>query len=82
LELVFDVCNSSDHQWAQWDTSVYEQHSDRACTVGEVSQSIIDRHGLHFVVSVSHSSPSHSSGKHARDLILAVNMIEEFVAKV
>ena len=81
LELVLDVYDSGDHQWAQWATSFYEQHSDRAFTVGEGLQSIIDHHGLHFAVSASHSSPSHSSGKHARDLIPAVNMIEEFVAK-
>ena len=81
LELVLDVYNSGDHQWAQWATSFYEQHSDRAFTVGEVLQSIIDRHDLHFAVSVSHSSPSHTSAKHVRDLTPAVNMIQEFVAK-
>ena len=85
LELVLDVNNSSDHQshdqWAQWVTSFYEKHSDRVFTVGEVVQSIIDRHGLHFAVSVSHSSSSHSSDKHVHDLIPAVNKIEEFVAK-
>jgi hypothetical protein len=78
---VLDVYNSGDHQWAPWATSFYEQHSDRAFTVGEVLQSIINRHGLHFAVSASHSSPSHSSGKHARDLTPAVNMIENFIAK-
>ena len=78
---MLDVYNSGEHQWTQWATSFYEQHSDRAFTVGEVLQSIIDRHGLHFAVSVSHSSPSHSSVKHVRDLTPAVNMIEEFVAK-
>jgi hypothetical protein len=81
LELVLDVYNSGDNQWAQWATRFYEQHSDRVFTVGEVLQSIIDRHGLHFAVSASHSSPSHSSGKHARDLTPAVNMIEDFIAK-
>ncbi len=81
MELVLDVYNSGDHQWAPWATSFYEQHSDRAFTVGEVLQSIIDRHDLHFAVSVSRSSPSHSSGKHARDLTPAVNMIENFIAK-
>ena len=78
---MLDVYNSGDHQWALWVTSFYEQDSDRAFTVGEVLQSIIDRHGLHFAVSASHSSPSHSSGKHARDLTPAVNMIENFISK-
>ncbi len=36
---------------------------DNTFTVGEVLQSIIDRHGLHFTVSVEHSSPS-SDDKH------------------
>jgi hypothetical protein len=43
LELVLDVYNSGDHQWAQWATSFYEQHSDRAFTVGEVLQSFSRR---------------------------------------
>ena len=80
LELVLDVYNSDDHQWSQWTINSYEQHSDRVFTVGEVLQSIIDRHGLHFTVSVTHSSPS-SSGKHLRDLTPSVNMIEDFVTK-
>ncbi len=50
-------------------------------TVGEVLQSIIDRHVLHFSVSVSNSSSSHSSVKYAHDLTPAVNMIESFIAK-
>jgi hypothetical protein len=83
LELVFDIYNSGDHQWGQWATNFYEQHNDRAFTVADVLQSVIDRHGLHFAVSASHFSPSHSTGKHfrCRDLTPAVNMIEEFVAK-
>ena len=64
LELVLDVYNFGDQQWAQWASNFYEQHSDRAFTVGEVLQSIIDHHGLHLPVSVTHPSPSHSTGKH------------------
>ncbi len=30
LELVLDVYHSGDPQWAQWATSFYEQHNDRA----------------------------------------------------
>jgi hypothetical protein len=60
LELVLDVYNSGDPQWAQ---------------------SVIDRHGLHSTVSVTHTPPSHSTGKHLRDHTAAVNMIEDFVAK-
>ena len=80
LELVLDVYNWGDHQWAQWATGFYEAHIDRAFTVSEVLQSIIDRHGLHFAVSASHPSSS-QSGKHVRDLAPVVNMIEEFIAK-
>ena len=82
LELVLDIYNSGDHQWGQWATSFYEQHNDRAFTVAEVLQSVIDRHGLHYAVSASHSSSSHSTGKHLRDPTAAVNMVEEFIAKL
>jgi len=82
LELVLDIYNSGDHQWGQWATSFYEQHNDRAFTVAEVLQSVIDRHGLHYAVSSSHSSSSHSTGKHLRDPTAAVNMVEEFIAKL
>jgi hypothetical protein len=84
LELVLDIYNSGDHQWGQWATSFYEQHNDHTftVTVAEVLQSVIDRHGLHYAVSVSHSSSPHSAGKHLRDLTPAVHMIEEFVVKV
>ena len=51
LELVLDVYNSGDPQWAQWATSFCEQHNDRAFTVAEVLQSVINRHGLHSAVS-------------------------------
>ena len=81
LELVLDIYNSGDHQWSQWATSFYEQHNDRAFTVAEVLQSVIDRHGLHSAVSAAHHSSSHSTGKHLRDHTAAVNMIEELVAK-
>jgi hypothetical protein len=81
LELVLDIYNSGDHQWAQWATSFYEQNNDRAFTVAEVLQSVIDRHGLHYAVSASHSSPSPSPGKHLRDHTAVVNMIEDFVAQ-
>jgi uncharacterized OB-fold protein len=81
LELVLDVYNSGDPQWAQWATSFYEQHNDRAFTVAEVLQSVIDRHGLHSAVSAAHTPPSHSTGKHLRDHTAAVNMIEELIAK-
>jgi hypothetical protein len=56
LELVLDAYNSGDPQWAQWGTSFYEQHNDPAFTVAEVLQSVIDRHGRHSAVSVTHSS--------------------------
>ncbi len=82
LELVLDIYNSGDHQWGQWATSFYEQHNDRAFTVAEVLQSVIDRHGLHYAVSSSHSSSSHSTGKHLRDPTAAVNMVEELIAKL
>ena len=36
LELVLDVYNSGDPQWAQWATSFCEQHNDHAFTVAEV----------------------------------------------
>jgi hypothetical protein len=55
LELVLDVYNSGDPQWAQWATSFYEQHNDRAFTVAEVLQSVIDRHDLHSAVSAAHT---------------------------
>jgi hypothetical protein len=61
--------------------SFYEQHNDRACTVAEVLQSVIDRHGFHSAVSAEHTPPSHSTGKHRRDHTAAVNMIEELIAK-
>ncbi len=61
--------------------SFFEQHNDRAFTVAEVIQSVIDRHDLHSVVSVAHTPPSHSTGKHLRDHTAAVSMNEEFVAK-
>ena len=80
MDLVLDVYNSDDQQWTQWATSFYNQHSDHSVTVGEVLQSIIDSHGLHFAVSVSHSSPS-PAGKHLPDLTPQVNMIEDFVTK-
>jgi hypothetical protein len=50
-------------------------------TVAEGLQSVIDRHDLHYDVSAAHSSSSHSTGKHLRDLTPTVNMIEEFVTK-
>ncbi len=50
-------------------------------TVAEGLQSVIDRHDLHYAVSAAHSSSSHSTGKHLRDLTPTVNMIEEFVTK-
>jgi hypothetical protein len=46
-----------------------------------VLQSVIDRHGLHCVVSAAHPPPSHSTGKHLRDHTAVVNVIENFVAK-
>ncbi len=82
LDLVLDIYNSGNHQWAQWATSFYEQHNDRAFTVAEVLQSVIDRHGLHYAVSASHSSSSHSTGNHLRDITPAVNMIEDIAAEV
>jgi hypothetical protein len=69
LDKVLDVHNSGDPQWAQWATSFYEQHNDRAFTVAEVLQSVIDRHGLHSAVSVAQTPPSHSTGKHLRDQV-------------
>jgi hypothetical protein len=67
LELVLDVYNSGDLQWAQWATSFYEQYNDRAFTVAEVLQSVIDCHGLHSALSAAHTPPSYSTGKHLRD---------------
>jgi hypothetical protein len=81
LELVLDVYNSGDPQWAQWATSFYEQHNDYAFIAPEVLQSVIDRHDLHSAVSAAHTPPSHSTGKHVRDHTAAVNMIEELIAK-
>ncbi len=33
LQVVIDVYNSDDHQWAQWATSFYEKHIDHAFTI-------------------------------------------------
>ncbi len=42
----------------------------------------ISRHDLHSAVSAAHPSSSHSTGKHLRDPTAAVNMVEEFIAKL
>jgi len=77
-------------QWrtpvAPWATSFYEQHSGpclyhcRSLAVGRRSSSP-SLCCLHYAASAVHSSSSHSSGKHSRDLTPAVNMIEEFLNK-
>jgi hypothetical protein len=59
---------------------IFTNNTTITLSLADVLQSVIDHHGLHFAASVSHTSPSHSTGKHLRDLTPGVNMIEEFVA--